>query len=108
MGGTFDVVLRSPLGPRWGTLTLCQNGALLTGRLSLLGTVNPITEGTVSGRRFMFSGSIATAVGMREYKAEGTVENGVLQGDIVFYLRTALVKIPLPIPMKFTGERKAI
>jgi len=106
MGGSFDVVLRSPLGPRTGTLTLCQNGAALRGALAFFGTENPIAEGAVSGNRITFSGIIETAVGAREYKAEINVDHGVLSGELIFYLRTVPVKIPLPVPMKLTGKRK--
>lgn len=105
MGWSFDVVLHSPLGPRPGTLTLYENGA---GRstLALLGTDNPIAESAVSGNRIAFSGSVETAVGTREYRAAATVENGTLSGEIIFYLRTAPIKIPLPVPMRLSGSQK--
>ena len=105
MGGIFSVVLRSPLGPRAGTLALYQNGAVLQGKLTFFGMDNPIAEGTVSGKQYTFSGSITTAAGVREYKAIATIDNGVLNGEMVFYLRTVPVKIPLPVPMKLTGKR---
>ena len=62
MGGIFNVVLRSPLGPRTGTLSLCRNGAVLRGALSFFGVENPIAEGTVNGNRYMFSGNVADRI----------------------------------------------
>lgn len=105
MDGIFDVVLRSPLGPRMGTLALRRNGEALQGSLSFFSTENAIVEGTVIGNRYLFSGTVATAAGAREYRAAVTIENDLLSGEITFYLRTIPVKIPLPVPMKLTGKR---
>ena len=103
--GIFDVALRSPLGPRTGTLTLLQNGDALQGVFSFFGKDNTIDEGTVNGNTYVFGGNIATAAGNRQYRATVEIINDELYGEVVFYLRTVPVKIPLIIPMKLTGKR---
>lgn len=104
--GIYDVVLKSPLGLKMGTLALSLQGGILKGSLTFFGKENPIIAGTVEGNTCVFTGNIVTAAGEREYKASVIISEGDLQGEVVFYLRTIPVKIPLLIPMRLTGKRK--
>jgi len=106
--GTYDVVLRSPLGLRKGTLELSLKSGVLHGAFFILRKKNPIREGTVIGNTCAFSGIIATAAGEREYEATVTIIDDEIHGEVVFYLRTIPIKIPLLIPMKITGKRRLI
>ena len=106
--GTYDVALRSPLGLKKGTLELSLKSGILQGAFSIFREKNPIRNCTVVGNTYVFSGNIATAAGERDYKATVTIIDDELRGEVVFYLRTIPVKIPLLIPMKITGKRRAI
>jgi hypothetical protein len=107
LNGIFDVSLQSPLGPKKGILVLLQNGNVIRGTFSLFGKDNMIDRGIADADSCTFHGEIVTAVGGREYKATVAVNGDELFGELVFYLRTVPVKIPLLIPMKLTGKRRA-
>ncbi|MEA4921030.1 MAG: hypothetical protein VB078_08935 [Clostridiaceae bacterium] len=105
--GIYDVILKSPLGLKMGTLALSFQSGILKGSLTFFGKENPIRAGIVDGNTCKFTGNIITAAGEREYKANVIISGEELHGEAVFYLRTIPVKIPMLIPMRLTGKRKA-
>jgi len=58
--GTWNVVVKSPMGDQPSTLTLKADGGTLTGTASAQGNTNPIANGKVDGDTISWSNSITT------------------------------------------------
>ncbi len=71
--GRFDIILRSPMGPRKGTLTFFNAGCSSKGVLSLFGIENPIQELILKDNLCLFWGEIITRVSKVDYAAEATI-----------------------------------
>ncbi len=78
LDGTYAIRMRTLLGTKNGTLTLCADGAHISGVLDILGSQNQITGGTVSGNRYRFCGEMKTALGCVPYEAQGSIEEDAL------------------------------
>ena len=49
--GTWNIVMKTPMGDREGTLTLTEDGGNLTGEMASDGQSTPIANGSVEGGR---------------------------------------------------------
>lgn len=78
--GTYNAVLKTPMGAKKGELILKTEGEVLTGAMLVLGKENLINPGKVNGNEFTFTGKLKTAVGMLEYECTGSVEGDELVG----------------------------
>lgn len=88
--GTYNITLRSPLGPRYGKLTLEESNSKLRGSLDILGSHNMFQDGYIQNNQFSFSADIHTLLGCRRVKVTGYFEEYALVG----FLTLSLKQIP--------------
>ena len=79
--GTWNVVVKSPMGDQPSTLTLKADGGTLTGTASAQGNTNPIANGKVDGNNISWSNSITTPFPMT-LEFSGTVDGDNLTGTV--------------------------
>ena len=79
--GTWNVVVKSPMGDQPSTLTLAADGATLTGTASAQGNTNPIANGKVDGDTVSWSNSITTPFPMT-LEFCGKVDGDSLSGSV--------------------------
>ena len=79
--GTWNVVVKSPMGDQPSTLTLKADGGTLTGTASAQGNTNPIANGKVDGDAVSWSNSITTPFPMT-LEFSGTVDGDSLTGTV--------------------------
>jgi hypothetical protein len=79
--GTWNVVVKSPMGDQPSTLTLKADGGTLTGTASAQGNTNPIANGKVDGDAVSWSNSITTPFPMT-LEFSGKVEGDSLSGSV--------------------------
>jgi hypothetical protein len=79
--GTWNVVVKSPMGDQPSTLTLKADGGTLTGTASAQGNTNPIANGKADGDTVSWSNSITTPFPMT-LEFSGKVEGDTLNGTV--------------------------
>ena len=79
--GTWNVVVKSPMGDQPSTLTLKAEGGALTGTASAQGNTNPIANGKVDGDAVSWSNSITTPFPMT-LEFSGKVDGDSLSGSV--------------------------
>ena len=79
--GTWNVVVKSPMGDQPSTLTLAADGATLTGTASAQGNTNPIANGKVDGDTVSWSNSLTTPFPMT-LEFSGMVDGDSLSGSV--------------------------
>ena len=79
--GTWNVVVKSPMGDQPSTLTLTADGGTLTGTASAQGNTNPIANGKVDGNNISWSNSITTPFPMT-LEFTGKVDGDTLNGNV--------------------------
>jgi hypothetical protein len=79
--GTWNLVVKSPMGDQPSTLTLKAEGATLTGTAAAQGNTNPIANGKVDGDNVSWSNSITTPFPMT-LEFAGTVVGDTLNGSV--------------------------
>jgi hypothetical protein len=79
--GTWNVVVKSPMGDQPSTLTLKADGGTLTGTASAQGNTNDIANGKVDGDTVSWSNSITTPFPMT-LEFSGKVEGDSLSGSV--------------------------
>jgi len=79
--GTWNLVVKSPMGDQPSTLTLKADGATLTGTASAQGNTNDIANGKVDGDNVSWSNSITTPFPMT-LEFSGTVAGDTLNGSV--------------------------
>lgn len=97
LNGTYNITLRSPLGPRHGTLTLLQQDLALSGSFDVLASHNEFEHGCVQGNQFSFTAEMHTLLGNKSIAVTGFLEGDALVG----FLTVALKQFP------FTGIRSS-
>jgi len=80
--GTYNVMLKTPMGVKKGELVLIPEGDVLNGKLVVMGQENPIEPGKTDGTKFSFSGELKTAVGKMSYECAGNVEGDAITGSV--------------------------
>ncbi|NLU24222.1 MAG: hypothetical protein GXW99_05795 [Clostridiales bacterium] len=97
--GRYKIILRSPLGPRFGVLRIEQESDSVSGVLELLNRTNIFTGGHATGDSFSCSGEMQTLMRHLSYVMEGSVSGDKLQ---------AVVKTlcgATPVNMTISGTR---
>ena len=79
--GTWNLVVKSPMGDQPSTLTLKADGGTLTGTASAQGNTNDIANGKVDGDNVSWSNSITTPFPMT-LEFSGTVAGDTLNGSV--------------------------
>ena len=79
--GTWNVVVKSPMGDQPSTLVLKADGGTLTGTASAQGNTNDIANGKVDGDTVSWSNSITTPFPMT-LEFTGTVSGDTLTGSV--------------------------
>lgn len=82
LDGTYQVLLRSPMGPRQGTLILESLDDGLGGTLEMLGFKNDFQGGSLDGEAFSITMDIHTLLGERQIKVCGRCTGEELLGTI--------------------------
>ena len=76
--GQYDIVMKTPVGPKNGVLSIATENGWASGTLNILGSINVFTQGKIKDNWCSFSGEIKTAMDKVAYEAEGVFENGQL------------------------------
>ncbi|MBT1169623.1 hypothetical protein [Bifidobacterium sp. SO4] len=71
--GTYNVIVRTPLGARKGVVDLSDKDGVLTATVTVKGRTQNAT-GTADSDAFAFSGKAKTPVGMLDYRINGHVD----------------------------------
>ena len=79
--GTWNLVVKSPMGDQPSTLTLKADGGTLTGTASAQGNTSEIANGKVDGDNVSWSNSITTPFPMT-LEFSGTVVGDTLNGSV--------------------------
>ena len=79
--GTWNLVVKSPMGDQPSTLTLKADGATLTGTASAQGNTNDIANGKVDGDNVSWSNSITTPFPMK-LDFTGKLDGDTLNGSV--------------------------
>lgn len=79
MGGTFDVILNTPAGPKKGVLTMAERDGTLSGSIRAMGAASFFSNGRAKGNSFEFSGILNAGFFRIRYTARGTVEGDTLK-----------------------------
>jgi len=79
--GTWNLVVKSPMGDQPSTLTLKADGGTLTGTASAQGNTNDIANGKVDGDNVSWSNSITTPFPMT-LEFSGAVVGDTLNGSV--------------------------
>lgn len=78
--GTYQVILKTPMGAKKGELILKNENGILSGSMTALGKSNLLNPGTTDGQCFEFSGELQTAVGKLAYECKGQVKDDAISG----------------------------
>lgn len=78
--GSYQVMLKTPMGVKKGELILQSAEGILSGAMIVMGKENQIGSGKTDGSAFSFSGEIKTAVGKLPYECTGNVTGDELTG----------------------------
>ena len=76
--GNYDIIMKTPVGPKSGELSIVTENDFASGTLNILGSINVFTKGQIKGNRCSFSGEIKTAMEKVAYVAECVFDNGQL------------------------------
>ncbi len=95
INGTYKITLRSPLGPRHGTLTLMQCDSALSGSFDVLAAHTIFEDGSIHANQFSFTTQMHTLLGDKPITVTGFLEGEALVG----FLSLAAKQFP------FTGIR---
>ena len=79
MGGTFDVTLTTPIGPKRGILTMVEKDGTLSGSIRAMGNTSFFRNGRAAGNSFEFSGVLDAGFFRTRYTVRGTVEGDTLR-----------------------------
>jgi hypothetical protein len=80
--GTWTLMLETPIGERKATLTLAENGALLTGKLTAdEGNATDIKDGKLAGNRATWKADIKNPMPLT-LEFHGTVEGDAISGTV--------------------------
>ena len=78
ISGKYAITMKTPLGPKNGTLTLSSEGDQLSGMLEIMGQKNALSNGRMIGNVCEFTGEIKTMMGKISFSVRGTIEDGKL------------------------------
>lgn len=73
VNGTYEIMMKTPIGVKKGQMILNADGEKLSGAFVIKGKENSFTDGTVSGDHFSFGGELMSSVGKMVYTCEGDV-----------------------------------
>jgi hypothetical protein len=79
MSGTFNVTMRTPMGPTSGVLTLADESGTLSGSIRTMGSTSYFRNGKADGNSFEFSGILNAGFFNFRYTVRGTVDGDVLK-----------------------------
>lgn len=72
--GTYEIAVKTPLGPQQAKLTLAVDGAALSGSIENVKGRSDFSGGTVSGNEVHFSARISTPIGRVHADINGRVD----------------------------------
>lgn len=71
---TYQIVMKTMMGKKYGQLTLYENERCLSGNFNILGHNHEINNGVLVDGKCRFSGKLMTPVRNIDYMAEGSVD----------------------------------
>lgn len=74
INGTYQIIMRTLIGKKYGQLTLYQDDNVLTGFIDILRHRNEIQDGEIVDGQCRFSGKFITPVRNIPFMAQGTVD----------------------------------
>lgn len=78
MNGTFNVTLRTPIGPKNGIITFVDKGGILNGSIRTMGSTNLFENGKISDNLFEFSGILNAGFITFRYTAKGAIDGDTI------------------------------
>ena len=72
--GTYKVIMKTLMGKKYGRLTLYENNNILQGSIDILGHINELHDGIISGGRCRFLEEFVTQIRNIAFLAEGDVD----------------------------------
>lgn len=80
LDGTYEIVAKTPMGDKSGTLTLQSSGEALSAHISVPGLGKYDADGTANDDRFAFSGQMKIfLMGKVSYDITGSVDGDALK-----------------------------
>jgi hypothetical protein len=79
MNGTFNVTLRTPIGPQNGIITFIDEHGTLSGSIRTMGNTSLFKDGKANGNSFEFSGILNLGFLNPKYIAKGTIDGNTLK-----------------------------
>ena len=73
VSGTYDIMMKTPMGVKKVEMILKEDGEKLSGAFVIKGKENSFADGTVSGDHFTFDGELMSSIGKMVYTCEGDV-----------------------------------
>ena len=74
VSGTYEITVKTPLGPQAAKLTLAADGAALSGSIENIKGKSDFSGGTVAGDEVHFSARISTPIGRVHAEINGKVD----------------------------------
>lgn len=78
--GTYNVMLKTPMGVKKGELIISSENSVMTGKLVVMGNDNLLETVNIDGNHFIFTGEIKTAMGKVSYQCTGSVDGDNIEG----------------------------
>ena len=78
--GTYNVMLKTPMGVKKGELIFSGEDSVMTGKLVVMGNDNLFETVSIDGNHFIFTGEIKTAMGKVPYECIGNVDGDNIEG----------------------------
>lgn len=82
MSGTYNVTLRTPMGPQRGVLTFIDENGVLHGSIRAMGNTSYFKNGKAVGNSFEFSGVLNTGFFNFRYTAKGTIVENTIKAIV--------------------------
>ena len=92
IAGTYNVTVKTPVGPQEGTLSLNVDGNSLSGKLENPSGSSEFTDGVVNDQHVQFTVKIKTPLGRLKALVTGTIEGDRFTGTAKLPLGTAIIE----------------
>jgi hypothetical protein len=79
--GKYNIIVKTPLGPKKGSIVLSVKENSLSGTIELFGKQNTFDNGTINGNQCSFSGNLQSPVGKVAYETNGTIDGDSLTAN---------------------------
>jgi hypothetical protein len=74
LDGKYEIIMKTPMGTKKGTVILRVDGDTIRGRLDIMGNSIMLENGTVNGNSFTFRGELKIPMGKVAFLVEGSID----------------------------------